>query len=119
MEQQPPKVISDCHLLLEWLIPQLDKFPRLRRYTLGERIESGMLAVLENLIEAAYSRTKAEPLKRANLKLDLVRHLWRLSFRLQAVPAKRYEHGARLLHALGRQIGGWSRQQQREQGGSR
>nr|VFJ69254.1 MAG: hypothetical protein BECKFW1821C_GA0114237_101828 [Candidatus Kentron sp. FW] len=46
-----PKAVSDCHLLLEWLIPQLDKFPRLRRFTLGERIETGVLEVLENLIE--------------------------------------------------------------------
>ena len=26
--------------LLLWIIPQLDKFPRLRRYTLGERIQT-------------------------------------------------------------------------------
>ena len=30
-----PKVVEDCHLLLRWLIPQLDKFPRARRFTLG------------------------------------------------------------------------------------
>nr|VFK36392.1 MAG: 23S rRNA-intervening sequence protein [Candidatus Kentron sp. SD]VFK38627.1 MAG: 23S rRNA-intervening sequence protein [Candidatus Kentron sp. SD] len=111
METQTPKAISDCHALLEWLIPQLDKFPRSRRFTLGERIETGVLAVLENLIEAAYSRGKMEPLKRANLKLNVVIHLWRLSFRLQVVNTKSYEHGARLMHELGKQIGGWSRQQ--------
>lgn len=111
MDQQTPKAISDCHALLEWLIPQLDKFPRLRRFTLGERIESGMLAVLENLIEAAYSRAKTEPLRRANLKLNVVVHLWRLSFRLRVISPKSYEHGVRLLHELGKQIGGWSRQQ--------
>nr|VFJ91966.1 MAG: hypothetical protein BECKH772B_GA0070898_1002313 [Candidatus Kentron sp. H]VFJ98811.1 MAG: hypothetical protein BECKH772C_GA0070978_1002514 [Candidatus Kentron sp. H] len=72
MDQQTPKAIGDCHALLEWLLPQPDKFPRPRRFTLGERMESGMLAVLENLMEAAYSRAKAEPLQRANLKLNVV-----------------------------------------------
>jgi hypothetical protein len=32
--------------LLLWLIPQIDKFPRVRRFTLGERLESAMLEVL-------------------------------------------------------------------------
>ena len=31
-----PKVVDDCHELLRWLIPHLDKFPRNRRFTLGE-----------------------------------------------------------------------------------
>ena len=38
-----PRVVDDCHELLKWLIPQLDKFPRNRRFTLGERIERGMI----------------------------------------------------------------------------
>jgi len=54
-KNEMPKVVHDCHLLLEWMIPQLDKFPRLRRYTLGERVESLLLEVLEALLEAAYS----------------------------------------------------------------
>ena len=37
---ESPQAIHDGHALLLWIIPQLDKFPRLRRYTLGERIET-------------------------------------------------------------------------------
>ena len=48
-----PQAVQSCHELLLWLIPQLDKFPRVRRFTLGERIEAGLLAVLELLVEAA------------------------------------------------------------------
>ena len=104
-----PPAIQDCHTLLEWLIPQLDKFPRRRRFTLGERIESLLLEVLQALIEAAYQRDDAEGLRQANLKLDVIRHLWRLSFRLQAVSSKSYEYGSRQFTDLGRQIGGWRR----------
>ena len=42
-----PQVIDDCHELLKWLIPILGKFPLARRFTLGKRLESGVLAVLE------------------------------------------------------------------------
>ena len=47
MPPSVPQAVQSCHELLLWLIPQLDKFPRVRRFTLGERIEGGLLAVLE------------------------------------------------------------------------
>ena len=112
--QSTPQAVQDCHDLLSWLIPQLDKFPRNRRFTLGERLESGMLEVLEQLVSAAYSRNKDEPLKAANLKLEIVRHLWRLAHELQAIPTRQYEHGASLMLNLGRQLGGWRRSLVRE-----
>lgn len=111
--QKLPQAIQDCHRLLEWLIPQLDKFPRLRRYTLGERIEQGLLDVLEALLEAAYSYQKVAILARANRHLDMVRHLWRLSERLQAVHFKHYAAGSKQMEELGRQIGGWRAQAQK------
>ena len=33
-----PQAVQACHELLLWMIPHLDKFPRVRRFTLGERI---------------------------------------------------------------------------------
>ncbi len=54
--QQLPVAISDCHQLLAWYIPQLDKFPRVRRYTIGEKLEKSLLDVLESLLDAAYQR---------------------------------------------------------------
>jgi len=36
-----PKAIEDCHSLLAWMLPQLDKFLRARRFTPGSRIEDG------------------------------------------------------------------------------
>jgi hypothetical protein len=34
-----PQAVQSCHELLLWLIPQLDTVPRVRRFTLGDRIE--------------------------------------------------------------------------------
>lgn len=106
-----PQAVQSSHELLLWLIPQLDKFPRARRFTLGERLETGLLEVLELLVEAAYTRNKDAPLRRANLKLEVVRHLWRLAHELKVIATRQYEHGARLVDDLGRQIGGWLRSQ--------
>ncbi len=107
-----PPAVQLCHELLAWLIPLLDQFPRSRRFTLGERLESGLLFVLENLVDAAYARDKREALARANRRLAVTRHLWRLCLELQVIGIKRYEHGAKLMLALGAQIGGWLKSHQ-------
>jgi hypothetical protein len=109
MADTTPQAVQACHALLVWMIPQLDKFPRLRRFTLGERIERAVLEVLELLVEAAFSRSKRVPLQQANLRLEVLRHLWRAAHELQVLPTRRYEHGARLMDDLGRQVGGWLR----------
>ncbi len=106
-----PQAVQACHELLLWMIPLLQKFPRSHRFTLGERMENVLLAVLESLVAAAYSASseKQTLLKRANTKLEILRHLWRLAFELKIIPVRRFEHGAKLMDQLGRQIGGWLR----------
>jgi len=106
-----PTAVQKCHDLLLWLIPHLDNFPRNRRFTLGERLEQELLQVLAALVEAAYSRNKQAVLRQANLRLEIARHLWRLAVELTVIPVKRYEHGAKLMHELGQQIGGWLKSQ--------
>ena len=114
MPPSVPQAVQSCHELLLWLIPQLDKFPRSRRFTLGERMENGLIEVLELLVEAAYTRNKDAPLRRANLRLEVVRHLWRLAYELKAIATRQYEHGAKLIDDLGRQVGGWLRSREQQ-----
>ena len=104
-----PRVIDDCHGLLKWLIPLLDQFPRSRRFTLGERLESGLLDVLEECVDAAYSKHKQIQLNTANRRLSSVRHLWRLAWELQVISRKRYFYGSRQLVHIGTQIGAWQK----------
>jgi len=68
MATSVPQAVQSCHDLLLWLIPQLDECPRSRRFTLGERLEAGLLDVLELLVEAAYTRHKEAPLRHTNLR---------------------------------------------------
>ena len=96
MRTTPVESVETCHKLLLWLVPHLDKFPRNRRLTLGERRESTLLMVMEEVIEASYSREKQASLHRANRRLAVARHLWRLCHELQVISTRRYEHGAQL-----------------------
>ena len=55
-----PQAVQTCHELILWMIPQLNKFPRLQRFTRGERLESTLLLVLARLTEAACAKQRKE-----------------------------------------------------------
>jgi len=102
-----PRAVQLCHECILWMIPQLDKLPRSRRFTVGERIEGGLLDVLELLIESTYTSDNRKALQQANHQLAVIRHLWRLTYELKNIGIKRYEYGTEMMVQLGSQIGGW------------
>lgn len=96
-----------CHELLPWLIPQLDRFPRARRFTLGERLETALLDVLGH---SWRGRTGARDRRRwgaATCASSSPGICVCLSHELQVISTRRYAHGAKLMEMLGRQVGGW------------
>lgn len=107
------KAVEDCHSLLVWLIPVLDQFPRLRRHTLGARIENHLLETLAHLTRATYQKDKQRFLDAANCELAVARHLWRAAFELKLVSLQRYQHGGKLINEIGAQIGGWRKQHEK------
>lgn len=111
MSDLTPHAVQACHDLIVWIVPKLDHFPRGRRYTLGSQIENLMLELLERLMAAAYAKPadKARHLEAANLKLDVLRHLWRLALELRVVNVRAHRFGAEMMVSLGNQIGGWKK----------
>lgn len=79
MSKQPtvPIVITKHYDLLLWLMKQVPKFPRSHKFLLGDRIQTQALDILECLIEAAYSKNKQAPLKKAGLAMETLRYLVR------------------------------------------
>jgi len=80
--------ITKLYDYLLWLIPKLERFPRSQKFLLADRIEHLMLDILELLIEAAYTRNKRPMLRSANLKLEKLRYLLRLSKDLKLINIK-------------------------------
>jgi 23S rRNA-intervening sequence protein len=106
--QTGPAVEAHFQFLM-WLVPTIEKFPRNQKFTLGDRINSTALDVLEALIEATYSRDRRGLLARANLGIEKLRFFFRLAADLKVLDLKRYEHAARLLDQTGRLIGAWTK----------
>jgi hypothetical protein len=92
---------------LAWLMPTIEQLPKSHKFTIGDRIQTIALDVLEALIEATYTRERTQHLRRANLGIEKLRFLLRLAADLRVLDRRRYEHAARTLDETGcRQIAG-------------
>ena len=103
--------IEAHYQFLTWLMPTVEKFPRSHKFTIGDRIEIAALDVLEDLIEATYTRDRLQHLRQANLGIEKLRFLLRLATDLKLLDRRRYEYAARALDETGRLIGGWTKAQ--------
>jgi len=103
-------VIGDHYQLVRWLAQRVEKYPRALRFTVGDRTLSLALDILEHLLEAAYTRSKGEPLRLANLGLEKLRFMVRLAKDEQCLSLKQYEFASQEIARIGRQIGGWRKQ---------
>ena len=89
-----PALESHYRFLL-WLVPAVERFPRSRKFLLGDRIQRTALDVLDAFIDATCTRQRDHHLARANLGLEKLRFLFRLAHDLRALDSRRYEHAAR------------------------
>ena len=91
----------------KWICRKVEKLPRSYRLTLGDRMINSSLDLYLLLVEAQYSRDKRRILKQANLELEKLRHLLRLSQELTDLSLKSYHYICAELDQVGRMIGGW------------
>ena len=92
---------------IEWLLQRTEKYPRRARFSFAMRIENIALDVVEDLVEARYTKERGAILKRANLKLEKLRILLRLSYKMRYLSVNGYEFAIRRIDEVGRMLGGW------------
>ncbi len=97
---------------LKWLFPVTEKFPKRIRFTLVDRMQNLAFDVVEDMVEARYSRDKRAILKKANLRLEKLRVLMRIAHAEKYLSHAAYQHASRTLNEAGRMLGGWIKQQE-------
>jgi hypothetical protein len=100
-------VIAKTYDLVLWSCAHTGRFPRRHRFVLGERIERHLYDLLQQLLQAKYTRARQPLLAQANLTLEVLRFQMRLAKDLQCLPRNSYAFAARALDEIGRLVGGW------------
>lgn len=100
---------------LKWLLHATEKFPKKVRFTFSDRINNLALSVVEELVEARYSGNKRAILRSANLRLEKLRMLLRISYESRFLSKDAYKHGMYSLNEVGKMLGGWIKQQEARQ----
>ena len=96
---------------LKWLLPVLEKFPKKSRFTITSRIENIALDIVELLITAKYQKEKRHLLEKANICLEKMRVLFRISHDMKLISTKAYNFSAKGINEVGILLGGWLKQQ--------
>lgn len=110
-EEELP-IVQKTYDLIKWYVPLLARLPREHKFGLGERMVSGLYAILEGLVLAQYARNKLERLQPLSGIVDLLQYQTRLLFDFQLIELNRYEFASKQIDELGRQLTGWITQQQ-------
>ncbi len=82
-------------------------YPKKYKYTLGERINVHLFDLLEYIIEAKYTKKKQKLLFSANMSLEKLRFMIRLSKDLECITIKQYEFMSKEINMIGGMIGNW------------
>lgn len=84
-------------------------FPKIKRYTLGQKLDNTTLDIFEILFSVPFSKDKFSTLQQISIKLDLLKMLLRLSRDSQALNNKTYQGLQSILQEIGKMLGGWMR----------
>ena len=90
-----------------WIQERTCRFPKVERSALVPQIGNLCLKILLLLVEAYYSHQKLAHLMDANLKLEQLRFLMRMSKDRKFISINQYSYISKQLIEIGKQLGGW------------
>lgn len=105
-------IFTRTYDLLLWLLPKSERFPKLYRSTVTQRLMAAMLDFQESLLEAQVyeDKIRLRHLRQADAHLNKLRLYLRLVREWGWLSSGQYEHASRMVAEIGRLLGGWLKQ---------
>jgi len=102
-------IFTRTYDLLNWLLPKVERFPKIYRSTVTQRLMDATLDFQEALYEAQAfdSKIRLRHLRQADAHLNKVRLYLRLVQQWGWLSLGQYEHVSRMVAEVGRLLGGW------------
>ncbi|MEI7470256.1 MAG: diversity-generating retroelement protein Avd [Chloroflexota bacterium] len=114
-------IFTRTYELLTWLIPRCDAFPKAQRTIVTKRLQDALLDFQESVFDANVRSgvARAYSLTAADGHLNKLRLYLRLAYQFDWLTAGQYEHVSRMVLEIGRLLGGWIKQTEGRQRGTR
>lgn len=98
--------------MTNWLLPKAERFPRIYRTTVTQRLMDAALDMQERLFEAQGRRAarRFEALQAADAALAKLRLYLRLAHHWHWLNDGQYRHVSQMVAEVGRLLGGWLKQ---------
>lgn len=95
--------------LLAWLTPRTERFPKLHRFTVTQRLMIAALDFQEALFDAhsQTGTTRYKYLRSADAHLNKLRLYLRLAHQWRWLNDGQYRHVSEMVAEIGRLLGGW------------
>ena len=102
-------IVDRTYSLILWTHSHVAKFPKHSRFSLGTRLEDRVLTLLENLLDAKFSKIKVDELKRASLALEQYRFLLRLCKDTHLIAIGSHDFAVGQIVEISKQLQAWRR----------
>lgn len=102
-------ILARTYDLLAWLLPKAERFPKVHRNTVTQRLMNAALDFQEALFDAQSQggSTRQKHLRAADAHLNKLRLYLRLAHQWQWLNAGQYRHVSAIIAEAGRLLGGW------------
>ena len=119
MSDKEMVIFTRTYALVQWVLPQTEKFPKHYRHTVTHRLNTAVLNFQEALLMAQTSRAKIRNrhLRQADGYLLQVRLYLRLVHDWGWLSAGQYAHVSRMVVEVGQLLGGWANKNEGGYGG--
>src|ERR1022692_3879757 len=94
---EPAVVVQRAYDWALWIIPNVEKFRKSYRFSIGQSLVTASLELLMNLVDATYQVRNAGALAAAVREVNRVRYLVRLAKDLEAINLDAYEFASKAL----------------------
>lgn len=91
----------------KYMLDRVEKFPRISKFTIGDRIINLLCEIQEEIIETIYMKERYKKLKKINISLEKLRIYIRISLERKYISVKQAEYIFTEINEIGKMIGGW------------
>lgn len=104
-------LLQKTYLLYNQLSQHIARFPKLERYSLGLKLDSACLILLEEIITAEQTIPvlKDKALLEASVKTEIIKIFLRLAMEQTLIKETNYFSWSAMLIEIGKMIGGWKK----------